>query len=240
MEQINLNTIDESLLRLSDCEIHEDFIAFCVDVDSNGIATHSGIIICYDEKLHLFHFDSTVHLDDLDINNIPDNLYIKKITIFGNERVLAFKAYCEILEVEVSPLYGFVFANSFYNIDGMYYSDSNLPDITTCVGFCINVIRGFLYNNDKYIEVNDWNSSTIDTLPVDFQFWLDSIDDQLRLISENINVEMMEGVRNNYFKRIRPSELASSAFFERLPIRKNNVDFVNPTLENTLLLKRLV
>lgn len=240
MEQINLNTVDESLLKLSDCEVYEDFIAFCVNVNDSGVAIHSGIIICYDEKLHLFHFDTTVHLDILDINNLPENLYIKKITIFGNERVLAFKAYCEILELEVSPLYGFIFSNSFYNVDGMYYSESNLPDITTCVGFCINVIRGFLYNNDKYIEVNDWDSSTIDTLPVDFQFWLNNIEDQLSLVSENVNSEKMEELRNNYFKRIRPSELTSSAFFEKLPIRKNNIDFVNPTLENSLQLKHLV
>jgi hypothetical protein len=240
VERINLNKVEESLLRLNDCDTHEDFIAFCVSVDDVGIATHSGILICYDEKVHFFHFDSTVHLDELDIDNIDNNLYIKKITIFGNEIILAFKAYCEILQLEVSPLYGFVFLNSFYNVDGVYYSDANLPDITTCVGFCINVIRGFLYNNDKYIEVGDWNSDTIDSLPVDFQYWIDSVQDQLESISVNVSVEMMEDVKNNYFKRIRPSELASSAFFENLPIRKVSIDFLNPTLENTLQLKTLV
>ena len=54
MEQVNLNKIEESLFRLSDCEIHEDFIAFCVEVDNNGVGNHCGIIICYDEKIHLF------------------------------------------------------------------------------------------------------------------------------------------------------------------------------------------
>lgn len=240
MEQVNLNTVEESLLRLSDCDVHEDFIAFCVKVGDDGIATHSGIIICYDERMHFFHFDSTVHLDELDLDNIDDNLYIKKITIFGNETILAFKGYCEILELEVCPLYGFIFLNSFYNVDGVYYSEANLPDITTCVGFCINVIRGFLYNNDKYIEIGDWNNSTIDTLPVDFQYWINSIQDQLERISQNVSDEMMENIKSNYFKRIRPSELASSAFFEKLPIRKVSIDFINPTIENSLLVKTLV
>lgn len=240
MEQVNLNTIGEDLLRLNDCDLDEDFIAFCVDVNDSGVATHSGIIICYEDALHFFHFDSTVHLDELVIKDIKDNLYIKKITIFGNERILAFKAYCEILQFEVSPLYGFVFSNSFYTIDGSYYSESNLPDITTCVGFCINVIRGFLYNNDKYIEIGDWDESTIDTLPQDFQYWIDSIQGQLSSIEVNNDKELMENIRNNYFKRIRPSELASSAFFEKLPIRKDSVDFVNPTIEGILQLKTLV
>jgi hypothetical protein len=240
VENINLNKIEENLLRLNDCDIDDDFIAFCVEVDSTGVATHSGIIICYDDMVHFFHFDSTVHLDELNINEISDNLYIKKITVFGNERVLAFKAYCEILQLEVSPLYGFVFSNSFYNVNGEYYSESNLPDITTCVGFCINVIRGFLYNNDMYIEVNDWDNSTIDTLPADFQFWLNSIEEQLKLFSSSVDAETMQNVRDNFFRRIRPSELASAAFFEKLPIRKSNVDYVNPTLENILQMNTLV
>lgn len=240
MERINLNTVGDNLMYLNDCETHEDFLALCVQVDCEGNAKHSGIVICYEERLQFFHFNGTVHFDELDIVNIPNDLYFKKITIFGNERILAFKAYCEILADEISPSYGFMFTDSFYNVDGTYYTESNLPDITTCVGFCINVIRGFLYNNSKYVEIDDWGSSTIDTLPIDFQYWLDSIEAQLELLSINASPEILEDIKNTSFKRISPSELTSSAFFEKLPIRKISIDGINPTLENILQVKHLV
>jgi len=238
--QVNLNTIGEELLRLCDSEIHEDFISICVQVDELGQATHSGIVICYDEKLYYFHFTGVVHFEELDIDNIPNDLYIKKISIFGDGIVLSFLAYCEILKDEVSPSFGFVFQESFYNSDGSYYSESNLPDITTCVGFCINVIRGRLYKNSKYLEIDDWDNSTIDSLQQDFQYWIESIQAQLDQISTISNNGVLPEIRDSHLKRIRPSELTSSAFFDALPIRKVNIDFVNPTTESQLFLKHVV
>jgi hypothetical protein len=237
---VNLNTIGEDLLKLCDSELHEDFIAICVQVDAQGHAKHNGIVICYDEKLYYFHFNGNVHYEELDIDNLPNDLYINKIRIFGDGIVLSFMAYCEILKDEVSPEYGFVFQDSFYNGDGTYYSESNLPDITTCVGFCINVIRGFLYKNKKYIEIDDWDNSTIDSLPYDFQYLLDSIKIQLEQIANATDQTILQSIKDNNFKRIKPSELTCSAFFEDLPIRKTSIDFVNPTLETTLQLKHLI
>jgi hypothetical protein len=231
---IELNSVGEKLSKLNSCETNEDFIAICITLNEEGIGRHSGIIICYEEELVFFHFDGNVKLEILQIDEIPNNYYIKKTSIFEDDKILGFKAYCEILSLEVSPNYGFIFTNSFYNTDGKYYCENNLPDITTCVGFCINVIRGFLYNNDKYINIEDWDDSSLEEFTQDFEV----IEAQLSYI-EGIDISRLEEIKNSFFKRIKPSELTSSAFFKEVPIRKVDIDFVNPTVQNLLQIKHL-
>ena len=211
---IELNTVGEKLSKLNSCQTNEDFIAICITLNEQGIGHHCGVIICYEEELTFFHFDGNVKLEILQIDEIPNNFYIKKTSIFEDDKILGFKAYCEILSLEVSPNYGFIFTNSFYNADGTYYSENNLPDITTCVGFCINVIRGFLYNNDKYIDIEDWDDSSLEEFTQDF---IEIIETQLSYI-ESIDISRLEDIKNSFFKRIKPSELTSSAFFKEVPI----------------------
>lgn len=232
---VELNTVGENLPKLNSCQTNEDFLAICITLDKDGIGKHCGIIICYEEEFTFFHFDGKVNLTSLGIEEIPSNYYVKVTSIFEVDKILAFKAYCEILSTEVSPEYGFLFTNSFYNSDGKYYSENNIPDITTCVGFCINVIRGFLYNNEKYIDIEDWDDSSLEEFTQDF---IDVIESQLNFIESIDKTRLME-IKKSFFKRIKPSELTSSAFFKEVPIRKHDIDFVNPTVQNLLLLKHL-
>lgn len=232
---IDLNTVGEKLSKLNSCQTNEDYIAICIELNNEGIGKHCGILICYEEELTFFHYDGRVKLELLLIEDIPNNYYIKTTSIFEEDKILAFKAYCEILTLEVSPDYGFIFTNSFYNPDGTYYSENNLPDITTCVGFCINVIRGFLYNNDKYINIEDWDDSSLEEFTQDF---IEIIENQLNDIG-SIDILRLNEIKNSFFKRIKPSELTSSAFFNEIPIRKIDIDFVNPTVQNLLQVKHL-
>ena len=102
-------------------------------------------------------------------------------------------------------------------------------DITTCVGFCIKVIRGFLFNNDEYIRLNDWNINSL----VDVEQWLfDYINRYLSIYAVTNNLTVSELYSQNELKRIMPSELLCSAFFEELPIAKLSIDSIRIDLEN--------
>lgn len=230
---IQRNFIEENLTLLSDCDNSEDFIAIGIVVNRSGIGSHSGLIICLEEEFYFFHYTGKDVLMEKfdDFDGMPTNLYIKKLTIFESSQVEYIKAFCEILQDEVQPQYGWVFTDSFYNGDGTYYSEEGLPDITTCVGFCINVIRGVLYNNEMYVSIEDWDDSSFGEYQHDF---MDMITEQLARLEE-IDPERLAEITQNTYKRIMPSELTSSGFFEQLPIRKKSIDPVNPIVTDVIL-----
>jgi hypothetical protein len=231
---INRSFVESDLTILSECDSSEDFVAIAVMVDIEGIGYHSGLVICIEEIFYFFHYTGAEVLMD-EINVFTNDLFIKKMDIIEPEKVEYFKGFCEILLEEVQPQYGWVFTDSFYNGDGTYYSEIGLPDITTCVGFCINVIRGSFYNNESYISIEEWDSSSFTELQ---QSFMNHISSQLSRI-EQIDPERLNLITQNNFKRITPSELTSSAFYKDLPISKQNIDELNPTTIDVLAIKYL-
>lgn len=231
---INKSFVESDLIILNECDSSEDFVAIGVLVGIDGIGYHSGLVICLEEIFYFFHYTGTEVLMDI-VNVFTNDLFVKKMDIIQSEKVEYFKGFCEILLDEVQPQYGWVFTDSFYNGDGTYYSDNGLPDITTCVGFCINVIRGSFYNNETYISVNEWDDSTFTEVQNSF---MNHISLQLARL-EQIDPERLTLITQNNFKRITPSELTSSAFYNELPISKQNIDKVNPIVVNVLKEKYL-
>jgi hypothetical protein len=226
---IERNFIEENLTLLSECDNSQDFVAIAIKVEG-GLGYHSGLVICLDEQFYFFHYTGREVLME-SLEQFPTDLYIKKLTIFEPSKVEYIKAFCEILQEEAHPRYGWIFTDSFYNGDGSYYSDEGLPDITTCVGFCINVIRGVLYNNEVYISTDDWDDSSFGEYQHGF---MNMITEQLARLEE-IDPDRLEAITQGTFKRIMPSELTSSGFCEELPIRKINVDPVNPVVVDVIL-----
>lgn len=232
-------TIENELIAIGECDKSDDFVAVGIILDENGIGYHSGILLCLSETLYFFHYtgrDVVIDIIDKDYEYWY-SLYIKELSIVEPEKVEYFLGFCEILRDEVHPVYGWLFTNSFYSVDGSYYSDiENIPDITTCVGFCINVIRGFLYNNDQYITIEDWDDSSLNEYQEAF---MKNVTAQLAKIEE-INPERLNEITQQNFKRIMPSELTSSAFYKNLPITKINIDVINPIVIEVLEVKNLL
>ncbi len=226
---VERNYIEENLTLLTDCDNSEDFVAIAIMV-RDGVGYHSGLVICSEEHFYFFHYTGREVVMQL-LEELPADLYIKKLTIFEPSKVEYIKAFCEILEEEAHPIYGWIFTDSFYTGDGTYYSEQGVPDITTCVGFCINVIRGALYNNEAYIATDEWDDTTLDDLQHNFT---ENITAQLAFLGE-IDPDRLAVITERSFKRIMPSELTSSGFFEHLPIRKNNIDPVNPIVTDIIL-----
>lgn len=214
--------IKSQLSVLSSDVIDKNFIGFIVTINDKGIANHSGLIICFLGKTYLFHYlPKGVFLEEIDIHQFSVNCYCKEITVIDKKLIRAFLMHCKIIKATSTPTYGFFITGSYYE-NGVYHSDDTTPQIMTCVGFCINVITGFL-EEKSYIGFEDW-----DDVSAGLESWFNNF-----LIEFKDNFpEIDESLLRKNLRRIKPSELISSGYFNVLPIRKIQTDLVNPAVEN--------
>lgn len=233
---VNLDNIPNDLFKIQDCDITQDFIAIGIELDDEGYGHHSGIFICLNSEMLLYHFNGAeVKIEELE--DIEEWFVIKKLDIFEGEDdfILNFKAHCEIICEEAKPEFGFLFDGSYYDSNGIYYTETELHDVTTCVGFCIKIIQGYL-NSSSYIDFSGWQNNSLNEYRLKNADYYDYL---LETLTKKYP-ERIEEIITKYFKRILPSELTSSAFYNNLPITKQNVDFVNPSVLMSLQVRRLV
>lgn len=222
MSKIDQTIVASNIFNISAINTDEDFIACTSEVDSSGNCVHSGLLICCDKELKYFHYTGKkVELTD----NLPDNLYYKKLEIIDDELILSFLFHCEKLSTEINPTYGFVFDDSYYDSNGDYYLINASQDITTCVGFCIKVLNGFL--DVKYLETSDWDENTLNSLGNLKAKFLNYLRNQ------GIDPDVLQS--SGVLKRILPLEMITSSFFDKCPIKKNDTDSVLIFVESHFL-----
>ena len=237
--KIKLLNINEDLTKLEDCDLSKDFVSISSEIDENGICQHSGLIICFQEQIYYYHYTGkSVLLNEItsDLSK-HSSLFIKKIEIIYEDDVVTFLGHCEKLQkIGVQPKYGFIFNDSYYDSNT---KDSFLVnakhDITTCVGFCIKVIRGFLFNHKEYIKIDDWENIDLSTLHPNL---VNYINHYLQKYADDNGIEVKDLFDKGELKRITPSELLSSGFFKDLPIRKTSIDSIKPEIEQYLIKKK--
>ena len=158
-KKITPKKIASNILHYSEVCREEDFIACTVEIDERAECSHSGILICYDGEISYFHFTGREVILN---NDIPDFLYFKRLDIIDEGLICTFLWHCQKLAKEAKPTFGYVFDGSYYDTEGEYYLKNGKKDITTCVGFCLKTLDGFL--KDKYLDISDWNLSSLDSL----------------------------------------------------------------------------
>ncbi len=238
--EIKLLNINEDLIKLEDCDFSNDFVSISTEIDKNGICIHSGLIICFQEQIYYYHYTGkSVLLNEITtkLSEHP-SLFIKKIEIIFEDDVVTFLGHCEKLqEIGVKPNYGFIFNDSYYNSNTKESFLINAKhDITTCVGFCIKVIRGFLFNHKEYLKIDDWGNIDISTLNSTL---INYINHYLQKYADENKIKVQDLFDKGELKRIRPSELISSGFFKDLPIRKTSIDSIIPEIEQYLIKKKV-
>lgn len=237
--KIKLLNINEDLTKLEDCDLSKDFVSISSEIDENGICQHSGLIICFQEQIYYYHYTGkSVILKEItsELSN-HSSLYVKKIEIIYEDDVVTFLGHCEKLQkIGVQPKYGFIFNDSYYdsNTKDSFLKNAN-HDITTCVGFCIKVIRGFLFNHKEYIKIDDWENLDLSTLNPNL---VNYINHYLQKYADDNGIEVKDLFDKGELKRITPSELLSSGFFKDLPIRKTSIDSIKPEIEQYLIKKK--
>lgn len=222
MEHAPLNPIEEKLVKSDGGGLPKNMIAVAVQVDADGICRHSGLVIGVKGKYELFHYTGKeVKLEPLPIGE----WYLhKELEILNADESVGFLHHCQMILDSANPQYGFVFDGSYYNAQGHYVSTNPFGEYTTCVGFCINTITGFLFNVERYFQVEDWGA---ENLP-DWYF------DAFMAKNSHLNREQVQP----HIRRITPAEYTTSAYLEQLPIRKEKVDELIEDVKAAIVAKR--
>lgn len=240
LEKYNLEKLKPELLDLETCDLSNDFVAISVEIDLNGSCYHSGLVICYGEELNYFHFTSKeIVLEKLNIPLSGKSILLKQLNCINTLEVESFLGHCEKLnEIAFSPVYGFIFNDSYYdsNTKNSFLVNAQ-HDITTCVGFCIKVIRGFLYNHDEYLRLSDWDISTLKGTD---QRLINYFNHSVNNYSTLHNLTISQLISNDELKRITPVELLGSGFFKNLPILKASIDAIHDRLISDIIELKVV
>lgn len=216
-------TFTSEIVSIKEYVFEKNLVGIISTIDEeSGQCKHAGLIIFYENILSIFHYDSkNVILQEIKQENLIPMLF-KKLEIIHELEVPVFLAFCkDLLERGVSPKYGFIFDNSYYDpYSKESFMTNTTNDITTCVGFCIKVIRGFIYSNPEYIKIDDWSSESLNIHA------RSSLKNYLDSFANESGLDPNELYNKENIKRIKPSELLASTYFGNLPIQKIHIDSI--------------
>ena len=144
----------EIIRSLKESDFDKDYVAIGNLIDNDIESYHSAFIIQYESELFLFHYTG-INIEYEAVNGD----YFHKI----NEKILpkeipAFIAYCKTIKKRANPIYGYFYSGEYYDLNGEHFGDKNLGECMTCVGFCLNVLKGFLEKD--YIQYSDWTEDS--------------------------------------------------------------------------------
>jgi len=213
-----LKDLDTSFISAKNADNSKNYVAVALYINSNGEGQHSGLLINFNKELKLFHFTSREVLIE-DFQDVYEGTwyYYKTLDLIHPDEVETFLHHCEQIAKKSTPKWALVFDGSYFK-EGVYFTNSGLKEYTTCVGFCINVVKGFL-DGEEYIYVDDWNASSTDSWRAVYTDRFSKMLDKIK--AENPNITNIE---EKFLKRITPIEYSVSAFLINLPIRKTDID----------------
>ncbi len=188
---------------LKESDIVSDFVAFG-NLLLGTESFHSAFVIQYQNKLYEFHYTGA-EIEYVELRND----YFHKITntILPDE-VPSFIAMCKNILKNANPSYGYFYSGESYTKDGVHLSNIDLGERMTCVGFCLNVMAGFL--EEDYINYEEWSSDTHED------------PEYLTRFCEKHNLDITK-IKSAH-RRITPRECLISGYFDSLPITKTEID----------------
>lgn len=212
-----MNNISE-LVKFNDSSLPESFVALAVELGVNNQPYHAAILIRLNGEHHLHHYwGQTQVISDFE----TDKIYVYKTIDFiaedDEEEVGAFLEHCYRVCENSNMTYSCVIDGSGYDTLGRYIPNSGLPELGTCVGFCLNTLSAASLGA-PYLMLSDWDASTIPE---------DSAHDAFGHRHASARYPDLNWSEYNAFrKRISPLEYLCSAFFDVYPIRKAQIDSV--------------
>lgn len=194
----------EIIKTLNEEDIKDDFVAIGNLIDESKEPFHAALIIKYNSNLFEFHYTSkSIEFDSI------NNDYFHKITkTIHQAEIPAFIAYCKSIKKNAKPIYGYFYGGEYYDNNGNHFSEKTTGERMTCVGFCLNVLKGFLEKD--YIKYADWDSSSHNN------------EDYLEKYAEKHELDIND-IQESH-RRISPIEILTSAFFNNIPISKNEIE----------------
>lgn len=188
---------------LSESDRSSDYVALA-NLHVNHVPSHSAILIQHKQSRYLFHYTGY----NIVYSNVDDEYFHRVTDTIIPDEVPSFIAMCKNILRKANPKYGYFYSGESYDLTGNHLSEKDLGERMTCVGFCLNVLKGFL--EEDYIEFADWTSKS------------HKEDGYLERYCERhkLNIDAIKASH----RRVAPRECLASAFFTNLPIRKVQID----------------
>ena len=222
--------INNKLIRFNQNNLPENFVSIAVQIFEKK-PVHAAILIRHNTYNYLHHFPGSVPPIVME-NFDEDGWYIYKILdSFNTEdesEIGSFLQYCKRVCLKSNITYSYILDGSHYENNGEFNSNVGLPELGTCVGFCINTLTNALIDVEySLFELNDWDNSGL-TASVD----------EYSLKQVNKKYPDLDWTLYNAFKkRITPLEYLCSSFFDNYPIRKTDIESIKNLVLNDIQIK---
>jgi hypothetical protein len=206
----------EELVKFNENVLPNNFVSIAAKIVKNK-ATHAALLIRYQNVNYLYHYPG--NSKPTVIKNFNEaGWYIYKIwenvKVDNESEVGSFLSHCFRVCEKSNITYSFTLDNSIYDHDGTHQTNTELPELGTCVGFCVNTLNNHIYTTEEgYFKIDEWDDYGI---------------------PENQKMTILEDLTNNhpdinwaeydaYNKRISPLEFLSSSFYNKYPITKQQI-----------------
>jgi hypothetical protein len=218
----------DSLLRFNRHHLPENFVSVAVQI-AGLKPTHAAILIRYKTINYLHHFPGLIP-PRIEENFNEDGWTIYKILtsfdVDDPDEIGAFLQYCRRICSKSKITYGYIADGSHYTAEGEFASASGLPELGTCVGFCINTLNNSILDVEgSILNFDDWDNSGITDQSIDSRS-----QDRVRRLYPELDWALF----NAFHKRIPPIDYLCSSFFNDFPIRKAEIDGIRTTVMNRI------
>lgn len=211
---MSIEEIGKNLKHCYDDDIPDNMVGAAMTIDVNG-SHHAAIFLRYNGESKLFHFDGrSVSIEDV---SGLEEYYQKQLNFIEPILLPSFFAQCELILEKAQPQFGFFYEGSLYNEEGDFKSPSHSPEYMTCVGFCLNVIKGFL-SDEEFLSYDEWDESSLDGVMEYVELFLEKV----KATHPSINIDDFKV----NLRRITPIEYLSGAFSDEIPVKKSFIDSI--------------
>ncbi len=167
--------------------------------------------------VNVIHFDGTRILIE-PVRN--PHWHYTKLEYVSSGDIPSFVAQAELIAERARPQYGQYYSGEYYDLAGTHRGQmaDQLGERMTCVGFCLNILKGFL--EEDYLSYQDWGEES-NPEPGYLERYCASLDID------------PETVRDSH-RRITPIELQATARISSLPVSHADIQEFVPELRHFL------
>lgn len=216
----------DKLTKFNEAKLPDNFVSIAVKIE-NREAKHAAILIRHQKRNFLYHFPGSSRPEIIDDFN-EENWYIYNIWEIikcEDSEVGSFLQHCRRVCAKSKITYSYISDGSKHDFMGEFVSKRELPELGTCVGFCVNTLSHTILDAESYFELNDWDDSELD-LKVDA--WAK---EQVKKKYPDLDWN----IYNAFKKRITPLEYLCSSFITtEYPITKANIRLIETEVQKVI------
>jgi hypothetical protein len=222
---IPISQLESELISCEEIDLPDNIVGAAFMRNKDG-SQHAAIFIRYKGDSNIFHLtEGGVIMEPV---SPYDQFYHKSLMFLDPVLLPSFLTQCELILENANPRLGYYYDGALYDSHGNFVSPNGSPEILSCVGFCLSVIKGFLSDQD-FFKYEDWGENSLDG----------NIHRVERLIEtvKASNTEMELTTFRSNIRRIQPIEYISGGFSKSIPVEKAFIDGIVKDVEEILAAK---